>query len=270
MIFDIRGRRKRVVQVIYGGLALLMGLGAVLFGIGGSANGGLADFFGFGTGDTSGSSNSEAQAQIDKAEEALQSNPNDERAMLLLVEGHFQAGTSALSTDEAGNRVPTDESITQFTDATEAWSDYLATDPAKPDADTASIVRQAYPYVFGTTPLTDAKPVIDDAFATAQIVVKDQPGALSYLELATYAYLAGDTKAAEAAKKKALAEAPDDTTKDQIDQQLKAAAKQGEQLPAEIKKAEKASTPTQEELQDPLGALGGSSALPGSAAPPGG
>jgi hypothetical protein len=215
MLFDIRGRRKRVVQVIYGGLALLIGLGAILFGIGGSANGGLADLLGFGDSSSTDSADSQAQAQIERAEETLKSSPNDEKALLLLVKGHFAAGTAALGTDEAGNRVPTEETISQFTDATDAWGKYLAADPAKPDANTASIVRQAYPYVFSTTPIDEARPVIDDAFATAKIVAADQPGALSYLELASYAYLAGDTKAAEEAKKKALAEAPDDSTKDQ-------------------------------------------------------
>jgi len=35
MLFDLRGRgRRRTVQVIYGGLALLMGSGLVLFGVG--------------------------------------------------------------------------------------------------------------------------------------------------------------------------------------------------------------------------------------------
>jgi hypothetical protein len=36
MLFDLRGRRRRVVQVTYLMLALLLGGGLVLFGIGGS------------------------------------------------------------------------------------------------------------------------------------------------------------------------------------------------------------------------------------------
>jgi hypothetical protein len=44
MLFDLRGRgRRRTVQAIYLSLAILMGGGLVLFGIGGATNGGLID-----------------------------------------------------------------------------------------------------------------------------------------------------------------------------------------------------------------------------------
>ena len=45
MLFDLRGRRRRAVQGTYLMLALLMGGGLVLFGIGGSVSGGLLDAF---------------------------------------------------------------------------------------------------------------------------------------------------------------------------------------------------------------------------------
>ena len=44
MLFDVRGRhRKNAIKVIYVFLAILMGGGLVLFGIGGATNGGLVD-----------------------------------------------------------------------------------------------------------------------------------------------------------------------------------------------------------------------------------
>ena len=47
MLFDLRGRgRRRTVQTIYLTLAVLMGGGLVLFGIGGSVSGGLFDAVG--------------------------------------------------------------------------------------------------------------------------------------------------------------------------------------------------------------------------------
>jgi hypothetical protein len=46
MLFDLRGSgRKRAVKVIYMTLAVLMGSGLVLFGIGGATSGGLLDVF---------------------------------------------------------------------------------------------------------------------------------------------------------------------------------------------------------------------------------
>jgi len=44
MLFDLRGRgRRRTVQAVYLGLAILMGGGLVLFGVGGNVSGGLLD-----------------------------------------------------------------------------------------------------------------------------------------------------------------------------------------------------------------------------------
>ena len=44
MLFDLRGRgRRRTVQAIYLSLAILMGGGLVLFGIGSDQSGGIVD-----------------------------------------------------------------------------------------------------------------------------------------------------------------------------------------------------------------------------------
>ena len=57
MLFDLRGRgRRRAVKVIYLGLALLLGGGLVLFGIGGDAHGGLGDAFKDNSGSAAGQS----------------------------------------------------------------------------------------------------------------------------------------------------------------------------------------------------------------------
>src|SRR3954452_21611134 len=62
MLFDLRGRgRRRTVQAIYLGLAILMGGGLVLFGIGSSSNGGIVDAI---VGD--GSSGDSASSTLDK------------------------------------------------------------------------------------------------------------------------------------------------------------------------------------------------------------
>src|ERR671914_482748 len=45
MLFDLQGKRRRVVQATYLTLAVLMGGGLVLFGIGGDVSGGLFDAF---------------------------------------------------------------------------------------------------------------------------------------------------------------------------------------------------------------------------------
>ncbi len=46
MLFDLKGKRRRAVQGTYLTLAVLMGAGLVLFGVGSSTSGGLGNLFG--------------------------------------------------------------------------------------------------------------------------------------------------------------------------------------------------------------------------------
>src|SRR3954466_9519606 len=98
MLFDLKGRRRRVVQVTYVGLAVLMGGGLVLSGIGSSASGGLLDAL---VGGGGGSSKDDARKpynnQIKAAKARLRVNPKDRAALATLVRAHF--GLASLETD---------------------------------------------------------------------------------------------------------------------------------------------------------------------------
>src|SRR5919112_895214 len=84
MLFDLRGRgRRRTVQVIYLSLAILMGGGLVLFGIGSSSSGGLFDAInGGGNGGGGTSVDKVAQQRIDTYNKRLQANPSDQASWL--------------------------------------------------------------------------------------------------------------------------------------------------------------------------------------------
>ena len=72
MLFDLRGRgRRRTVQVIYATLAILLGGGLVLFGIGGGTNGGLFDAIG-GNGSSSTSTDKVFQDRLASYQRQLQ------------------------------------------------------------------------------------------------------------------------------------------------------------------------------------------------------
>src|SRR3712207_5322065 len=90
MLFDLRGRRRRAVQVTYASLAILMGLGLIGFGIGSDAAGGLADIF-TGEGDDADISdaNKETQKKIDRANDKLKVNPRDQGALIEVIRGHY-------------------------------------------------------------------------------------------------------------------------------------------------------------------------------------
>src|SRR3954453_12009913 len=86
MLFDLRGRRRRAVQVTYLMLALLMGGGLVLFGVGGDVSGGLLDAFKGGGGS---SGNSALNDSIKKEEERLQTSPRNQVLLQSLVRDYY-------------------------------------------------------------------------------------------------------------------------------------------------------------------------------------
>src|SRR5215210_7269680 len=135
MLFDLRGRgRRRTVQVIYLSLALLMGGGLVLFGIGGATSGGLVDAIQ----GNSGSVNADDvfQKRVDAMEKRTQTNPRDAAAWNELASLHFSVAGSGENYDQT-QRVYTTKGTAELRRAAAAWRRYLALEPPKPDASTA-------------------------------------------------------------------------------------------------------------------------------------
>lgn len=256
MLFDLRGRRKRVIQVIYVMLALLMGFGLIGLGIGGDANGGILDALGLG-GNSSTPANPTFERQIDRANETLAANPDDEKALLTLARYEFLAAQDARGEpDELGQRAPTAESVQGYQDSVDAWERYLATKPAKPDDDVASLVLQAYENsIDPSSPLLDKQ--LAKLVATAQIVAEARPSFGAFQTLTAYSYIAGDEKTGAEAAKRARAEAADSDQRKAIDQLVKQAKQQRDALLAQSKAGANGSN----ELPDPTAGLGGSSPL---------
>ncbi len=109
MLFDLQsGKRRRVVQVVFGTMALLFGVSFLFFGIGSEASGGLADLFGFGTNSQS-TGNPQFDEQVEDAEDAVAADPKDEKALLELAQVRYQAGQFQLEADpETGQPVVTE------------------------------------------------------------------------------------------------------------------------------------------------------------------
>ena len=253
MLFELGGKRKRLIQVIYVCLALLMFVGLVGLGIGSNVSGGIFDAIGIGGGDTA--SDPRYDAQIERAEQTLQTDPKDEKALLSLARTHFLVAQAATETDEQGRVTLTEETLASYREATDAWERYLAVKPKEPDDGVASLMIQAYSASAGADP-AQLESDLNQAFKAAQIVAEARPSAGTSLQLATYAYLAGEDEAGKEAEQAALQEAPDATTKSQIKSQVAQAKQQG----AAIAKAVKQSAPDQGQLENPLGDLGGGTA----------
>jgi len=118
MLFELGGKRKRLIQAIYICLALLMFVGLVGLGIGSNVSGGLFDALGIGGGNTA--SSPQYDAQIQRAEDTLRTDPKNEKALVSLARTHFLAGQSATGTDDQGRITYTEETLADYRDATAA------------------------------------------------------------------------------------------------------------------------------------------------------
>ncbi len=275
MLFDLSSpRRKTAVRIIFGGLAALFAISFVGFGIGSDASGGIFDALGFGS-DDSGAENPQYQEDIDEAKAALAADPEDQNALLRLVEASLLAGNDEVEVDEAtGAPLFTDAALGFYDDATGAWEDYLALKPQRPDdgigAQILGIYINSFNNLIAAVPpdINEIQESLDGAVIAAQVVAERQPSTNSYGTLAQYAYLAGDTKTAEKAAKNAVAEAGE-AELESTERFVKQAEKVGSDFQERLKKAEKAEgEQTPEEafgnpLQQSLG--GGATAVP---APP--
>ena len=79
--------------MIYLGLAILMGGGLVLVGIGGATSGGLLDAIQGGSGSTN--TGDVFQKRVDRLEKRTQTNPNDVNAWAQLAVLRFQLATTS-------------------------------------------------------------------------------------------------------------------------------------------------------------------------------
>jgi hypothetical protein len=215
MLFDLRSRgRRRIVKVVYLGLALLIGGGLVLFGIGGSVSGGLVDAFN-GNG---GSSDSSIADRVDKAQERVDKAPRDADAWAALAVARYQSAGSGdnveqvvdESTGAVGRRF-TEAGQAELHAADRAWQRYLSLDPPKTDPGTAAQMVQLY-----------AQGALDDPAkaARAQELAIDEKlsGAGQYAQLAVFAYRAGQTRKGDLAAGRALELAVDKAQRKEFQQ----------------------------------------------------
>lgn len=195
MLFDLRGRgRRRVVQVIYLSLAILMGGGLVLFGIGGNTSGGLFDAFS--SDSDNGTVNTTYTKQIENVQKTIDTNPKNaaawaRMASLRLAEGGSRGGFE-------GNK----DGLEEFEQASTAWERYVALKPLKTNLSVANQMLNLY----GETALNQP----DKAVAVMDILVDQTtpPEAQLYTRYAILAFTAGQDRKGDQAAEKAVALTP--------------------------------------------------------------
>jgi predicted Zn-dependent protease len=198
MLFDLRSRgRRRTVQVVYLGLALLMGGGLVLFGVGaGNGLGGLLNAF---TGGGSGNNQSQAVSQQEKtALRETRQNPNSPAAWAALVNARWINATSNSNDYNQATGTFTDAGKKELTNTTDAWQRYRAL-VKKPDPNLAVLAARAYAQLGSYGNAADAWEIQTLANPSA---------AKGYECLAASAYAAKQTRKGDLALAKAMTLVP--------------------------------------------------------------
>jgi hypothetical protein len=196
MLFDLRGRgRRRTVQIIYVGLALLMGVGLVGFGIGGGfGSGGILNSGSSGEG---GGGTSYA-SKVAKYKKLVAAKPKDVSA--------WEQLTNAQLLEGGGEQYLTSSGLTSkgkelFSEIAQSWTSYLALNPPHPSATLA----QRMLTVFSEDALNEP----NEAVQALEIVVAARPtSAALYSELAIYAYKSKNAREGDLASEKAVSLAP--------------------------------------------------------------
>ena len=185
MLFDLRGRgRRRTVQVIYLGLAMLMGGGLVLFGIGSDQSGGLVDAFSDDA-NKGGSATESVDKRIDAQLAKVRANPKNADAYAQLAILRFQrAGIDGVTQNgsytEAGKR--------RLGLAADAWERHLTLEPKQPNLRAANLMVQAYQGLEKLPEAVRAKQLVTAA--------EKPPSSNLYQQLAALAYQAATTGSA--------------------------------------------------------------------------
>lgn len=253
MLFDIRGRRRHVIRVVYAILALLMG--ASLFLVVGPFS--IADLVG-GGGTTSASKVLDEQAE--RIEARLQREPTNEALLVALTRTRIAAGNAQTETNpQTGTTVLTPEGKEDISLAVEAWSRYVKqTDSPSPSP--ALLVAGAYFSIAeSSTNVEDVVSSINGAAAAQRIAAEARPNIGSLSTLAIYEYYAGNFAAGDKAAKKATSLASTKAEAKEVKKQMDEFRQQG--LAFKKQKKEIAKTEGErgkESLQNPFGGLGAS------------
>lgn len=188
MLFDLQGRRKTAIKAIYLALAVLLGGGLVLFGVGSNVNGGLADIFG---GSTTGAG--QYEEQVEKAEAKVAAQPKNATAYEQLIRARYSlAGAGDNYSQETNDFSAAGKAI--LTQVGEDWNAYLKIVNDEPDPLVANFAVQAF------VSMQDAK----GALKAQQAVAASREEAADYLAVFQYALASGDERISELAERKAI------------------------------------------------------------------
>jgi hypothetical protein len=252
MLFDIRGRRKHVVRVVYAILALLMG--ASLFLVVGPFN--LGNLAG------NGSSTDAAkvlQEQAERTEQKLRRDPENEALLLSLTRARMGAANALTEVNsETGLTTFTPEARQELERGIESWDKYLK-QTKEPKASAALLVSRSYfSLAESAISFNEALENVAGAAKTQRIAAEAQPTINSLTTLAIYEYYSGNFTAGDKAVEEAESKAPSKAEAKEISKQMEQYRQRGKAFEAQKKEVAKEEKKLgKERLQNPIGGLSG-------------
>jgi hypothetical protein len=250
MLFDLTGKRKHVVRVVYAILALLMG--ASLFLVVGPFN--LANVINT---SSSISTSTALDERAERIEQQLRKDPTDETLLLALARTRINAGITLSVDSETGAQTATPEGRAEFEQGLQAWSRYVKNSTEDPNPAVAQLAAEAYfRLAESSNEIFEIEEAIENAAAAQRLAVQSKRDANSLSVLAIYEYFDGNFSEGDKIAKTAVKLAGTPQAKEQLESYRKN-AKEWQKQKKEFAKTEREQG--KEALQNPFGGLGGSS-----------
>ncbi len=201
MLFDLRGRgRRRTVQGIFLGMALIFMLGFLGLGVGvGSGGGGILSFFA----ENKGASSASFAGKVAAAQKRTQSHPAEAAAWAALAEAQLHQASEQEYISVVGEREgPNAKGLALLAQVSRSWNTYLRLKPPHPNP---ALGQQMASLVYDELDLNQPA---EATRALKLAIAGKSPNAGLYSSLAELAYKARHIKEGDAATRKALALIP--------------------------------------------------------------
>lgn len=252
MVFDVRGRRRHVVRVVYAVLAVLMGTSLFLvvgpFNVGSLVN----------TGSTS-SATEVLDEQAERIEARLRSDPSNQTLLLKLARARINAGNSLFETNpQTGVPFAPPEAQVELERAAKAWNRYLE-QVDRPNPVAAGLMARTYfSLAESSTGYREATEIVEKAAETQRLAAKGRSNVGTLSTLAIYEYFAGHFAAGDKAGKQVKQLVPGKEELKTVSTQLAGYRTRAVEFQKEARKfAKLEKNRGKEALQNPLGGLAG-------------
>jgi hypothetical protein len=261
MLFDIRGRRRHVIKVVYALLAILMA--GSLFLVTGALNVGSI----LGNNGSSESATKSLEEQATRIETKLAKTPEDENMLLNLTRTRINIANTMITNGAGESQGGVEEVKNELAQMSEDWSKYLkaASEPS------AGLAVQTAPSLFQLAELSsngeEALENVAAATEAQKIVAEARPSLNSLSTLAIYQAFNQEFKTAEKTLEEATKFAGTKFERESLENKYKEveenAKEFGKGLESEKAAAEANKAQGKESLENPLNPLGGGTGLSG-------